>query len=207
MHIDELLKIMVEHKGSDLHIKAGVPPVIRINGQLVAAGSEPLSPDATMELAGGMLTPEQHGRVEAGCGEMDLAYSIENLARFRVNIFRQRGTVEIAVRMVPIDIPTIGSLGLPPVVNDLTGHNRGLVLVTGPTGSGKSTTLAAMIEQINISRSCHIVTIEDPIEFLYKDKKSLVSQREIGLDTDSFALALKHVLRQDPDVILIGEMR
>jgi twitching motility protein PilT len=207
MHIDELLNLMVEHKGSDLHIKAGVPPVIRINGQLVTAGNEPLSPDTTLALAGSMLSAAQRRNMEEGCYEMDLAYSIENLARFRVNIFKQCGTVEIAVRMVPIEVPALEALGLPPIVKDLTRHNRGLVLVTGPTGSGKSTTLAAMIEQINISRSCHIVTIEDPIEFLYKDKKSLVSQREIGLDTDSFASALKHVLRQDPDVILIGEMR
>ncbi len=187
VHVDELLRLVVEKKGSDLHLAAGVPPVLRIDGNLLA-------------------TDEQIRTFETEY-ELDCSYALRDVSRFRVNVYRDRGAVAGAFRVIPSKIPTIRELGLPLVLEDLSRRPRGLVLVTGPTGSGKSTTLAAMLGQINGERSEHIITIEDPIEYLHTHRRSLVNQRELGADTRTFAQALRHALRQDPDVILVGEMR
>ncbi|MBQ7568900.1 type IV pilus twitching motility protein PilT [bacterium] len=197
---------MVERGASDLHIKVGCAPMIRIDGELTPATYEMMTPERVRNLCESILTDEQKARFVAD-RELDLAYSVPGLSRFRVNIYLQRGSWAAAMRVIPSRPLTLEELKMPPIVADLSLRPRGLVLVTGPTGSGKSTTLAAMINHINENRRCHIVTCEDPIEFIHKDKNSVISQREIGADTLSFAAALKHVLRQDPDVILIGEMR
>jgi len=204
--IEDLLHLMVDRGASDLHLKAGSAPMIRVDGELTPASYEIMTPDTVRRMAESILTDEQKAKFIAD-KELDLAYSIPGLSRFRVNIYLQRGSWAAAVRVIPSRPFTIDELKLPVITKDLAMKPRGLVLVTGPTGSGKSTTLAAMINHINENRRCHIVTVEDPIEFLHKDKNSVVSQREVGADTHGFAQALKHVLRQDPDVILIGEMR
>ncbi|HMJ02251.1 MAG TPA: PilT/PilU family type 4a pilus ATPase [Conexibacter sp.] len=206
--IDAALHQLVEAGGSDLHLKAGAPPLIRVNGSLrPLPDAPPLTAEDTERVAGAMLTGEDHRAEFAAENEVDFAYAIEGLARFRVNAFHQRGTVSMVMRAIPTKIKTADELGLPPVVSELAEETRGIILLTGTTGSGKSTTLAAIIDCINSTRSKHIVTIEDPIEFLHKDKRSILNQREVGVDTTSFERALRRVLRQDPDVILIGEMR
>jgi twitching motility protein PilT len=207
--IDAALTYMVEREGSDLHLKVGSPPVARVHGDLWALqGSDSLGPEDT-EAVLHHITKEVPKALEGfqKDGEADFAYSIENLSRFRVNAFRQRGSVSIALRAIPYQVKTIEELGLPDVVRRLAEEPRGIILLTGTTGSGKSTTLAAMIDHINSTRARHIVTLEDPIEYLHRDKLSIINQREVGHDTKSFASAMRRVLRQDPDVILIGEMR
>ena len=205
--IDGLLKIMTDRGSSDLHVKAGSPPAIRLAGKLVVLNDLPtLNADQARTLAEGMMSPEQVKSFELR-HELDFAYALPSVGRFRVNVFHQRGSVGITMRRVATERSTILELGLPTVINRLADEPRGLILVTGTAGSGKTTTLAAMIDHINSTREGHIVTIEDPIEVLHADKKCIVNQREIGVDTESYADALRHVVRQDPDVILIGEMR
>ena len=206
-HIDDLLRLMLERGGSDLHITVGSPPGIRIRGELLPVESmKPLTPRDTMEMLLSLLSEEQRRRFETEL-ELDFAYSIPGVSRFRANVFQQRNSMGAVFRVIPIKIPSMEDLALPKVCRFLAERPRGLVLVTGPTGSGKSTTLAAMIDHINETRQVHIITLEDPIEFMHRNKKSFVNQREVGEDTHSFAAALKRVLRQDPDVILVGEMR
>ncbi len=205
--LHELLHVLVERGGSDLHIKVGEPPVIRIDGNLYRLSEyDVLTDEDTKRLMYSMLSEERKKIFERDL-ELDLAYMIPGLARFRVNVFKQKGHVGGAIRQIPINIQTIDDLGLPQILKQIAMRPRGFVLVTGPTGSGKSTTLAAMIDYINERRMAHIITIEDPIEFVHFDKKCCINQRELGQDTKSFAEALKHVLRQNPDVILVGEMR
>ena len=204
--IDDLLSEMMARNASDLHIKAGSPPVIRVDGELALLDEPPLTPEDTKDVAASIMTDKQIRRFSEH-NEIDFAYSAANLGRFRVNVFRQRGSISVAMRQVTTKIPSFEELHLPDIIKRLALEPRGLVLVTGTTGSGKTTTLAAMIDHINNTMRRHIVTVEDPIEVLHKDKKSIINQREIGLDTDSYATALKYVLRQDPDDILIGEMR
>jgi twitching motility protein PilT len=201
-----LLEEMVHRKASDLHITAGVPPEFRIDGAVTPSEYEVLSPDMTADLAYSVMSDDQRKRFET-TKELDFSFGIKNLSRYRANVFLQRGVVSMAIRQIPFEILQLEKLGLPPVVREFTNRIRGLVLLTGPTGSGKSTTLAAMIDKINATRQSHIMTIEDPIEYIHHHKKSIVNQREVGADTNSFPTALKYVLRQDPDVILIGEMR
>jgi twitching motility protein PilT len=191
---------------SDLHITAGLPPMVRINGEVQPLDYPPLTPNATRELIYDILSNDQRQRLENDW-ELDFSYSVPKTARFRVNVYFQRSALGAAFRAIPEVIKNISELGLPEAVEDMTEKPRGLVLVTGPTGSGKSTTLAAMIDKINETRHEHIMSVEDPIEFLHSHKKCIVNQREVNQDTKSFAQALKHVLRQDPDVILVGEMR
>jgi twitching motility protein PilT len=205
-HIDDLLRIVVEKGASDLHLCAGVPPVIRVDGRLIPTNYEKATPQDTQRLMYDILTDEQIQRFESTL-ELDFSYSLGKMARFRVNVYRDRGAVAAAFRLIPTRIPTIRELNLPPVLEELTRLPRGLIIVTGPTGSGKSTTQAAMINQINMERSVHIVTIEDPIEYLHSHRFSIINQRELGQDTKSFHNALRAVLREDPDVILVGEMR
>ncbi len=205
--LDRCLAKLCEVEGSDLHIKVGAPPRIRVNGTLYELeGEERVGPDASAEMAASIMRPDiaESFRREL---EADCAYSLPGLGRFRVNIYHQRGTVAIALRRVMPDPATIAELGLPEVVARLAEEERGLVLCTGPTGSGKTTTLAAMIEHINRTRACHVITIEDPVEILHRDKMASIEQREIGIDTRDFASALRAAMRQDPDVILVGEMR
>jgi len=206
MHIDELLKLVVKQQGSDLHMRAGEPPVIRVHGDLQRTDYPRLTRDDTKALIYDILSDERRHRFERDL-ELDMAYAIAGLARFRVNVFRQRGNVGAVFRLIPIRVQTIDELGLPQVLKRIALLPRGLVLVTGPTGSGKSTTLAGMIDHINEHRNLHIVTIEDPIEFMHSDKMAAVNQREVEIDTHTFAAALRHVMRQNPDVILVGEMR
>src|SRR5918998_530355 len=191
---------------SDLHITAGLPPMVRIHGKVEPLDYPPLTPNVTRELIYDILSNEQRQRLENEW-ELDFSYAVPNTARFRVNVYIQKGALGAAFRAIPEEIKSLSELGLPEVVDDLTEKPRGLVLVTGPTGSGKSTTLAAMIDKINDTRHEHIMSVEDPIEFLHHHKNCIVNQREVNQDTKSFAQALKHVLRQDPDVILVGEMR
>jgi twitching motility protein PilT len=205
--IDNLLELMVEHGASDLHVTVGSPPAYRVRGHIVRAeGYEPFGPDDTRSLLYRILSSEQQKHFELN-RQLDFAYSMPGLARFRVNVYFQREAVGAAFRLIPQEIKTLEELSLPPVLHMLAEKPRGLVLVTGPTGSGKSTTLAAIIDEINRTRSEHILTVEDPIEFVHRHKRCIVNQREIGPDTPSFAAALKAALRQDPDVILVGEMR
>lgn len=206
--LDEALRYLASVKGSDLHLGAGSVPIMRIDGDLrpLPGGFERFTPDALRRVLLPMLTEDQRERIEREL-ELDLAYSAEGVGRFRVNLFWQRNSLGAAFRYIDSEIRSLEDLGMPPQVRDLAFLPRGLVLVTGPTGSGKSTTLAALLDVINNERSCHIMTVEDPVEFLHRHKKSIVNQREVGSDTHSFASALKHVLRQDPDVILIGELR
>jgi twitching motility protein PilT len=205
--IDGLLKLMSDRGSSDLHVKVGSPPAVRLNGRLVILNEiGPLSAEQTAVLALGMMTDHQKQTYE-NHRELDFAYSLPGVGRFRVNVFHQRGSVGMTLRRVATDRASVEDLGMPPIVRSLADESRGLILVTGTAGSGKTTTLAAMIDHINHSREGHIVTIEDPIEVLHQDAKCIVNQREIGIDTESYADALRHVVRQDPDVILIGEMR
>jgi twitching motility protein PilT len=197
---------MTESGASDLHISTGTPPRLRVDGKLRVMDHPPLTPTDTKALCYSILTDAQKHRFEEH-NELDLSFGIKGLSRFRANIFMQRGAVAGAFRTIPFQIRTFHELGLPDIVNDLVKKPRGLILVTGPTGSGKSTTLAAMIDRINDERHEHIITVEDPIEYLHNHKKCLINQREVNADTLSFKAALKYVLRQDPDVVLIGEMR
>jgi twitching motility protein PilT len=207
MEINELLKRAHALEASDLHIKVGSPPIVRIYGELTPLVSEKkLSNEDATKIALSVMTPGQLDLFKRK-NDMDLAYSVPGLGRFRCNIFMQRGTVGLVFRVIPMRIPTIDELLLPEVIKKISMEQRGLILVTGTTGSGKSTTLASMIDLINSSRTEHIMTIEDPIEYLHRDKKSIINQREIGNDTESFSKALRQALRQDPDVILVGEMR
>lgn len=206
VEIKELLKEMIERDASDIHLKVGSPPVLRIHGGLVPMDCPVLTAPDAAKLAESIMNEKQLKRFEEK-SEVDFAYSLSGIGRFRVNIYRQRGSVSLSLRRVRVERPTIEELNLPPTLATLAEEPRGLVLVTGTAGSGKTTTLAAMIDHINRTRKSHIVTVEDPIEVLHRDDKSIISQREIGIDTDSYADALRHVVRQDPDVILIGEMR
>ena len=205
--IDDLLVTATAHFASDLHLKVGSFPIVRIGGELYPIADAPrLSPEDTLEMAFSMMSNRQKQKLK-DISEVDIAYSVKGLGRFRANIFQQRGSVSIVLRVIPDQSKDSMALGLPPVIDRIADERRGLILVTGATGSGKSTTLAAMIDRINSTRSGHIVTIEDPIEFLHRDKKAFVTQREVDVDTRSFAEALRGALRQDPDVILVGEMR
>ncbi|SNB47216.1 type IV pilus twitching motility protein PilT [Geobacter sp. DSM 9736] len=207
MELNEILTIAVKARGSDIHVKSGLPPVVRINGKLHPIPNAPrLGAEAVEAMAFGMMNSRQKQQFQDQY-EVDLAYGIPGLGRFRVSVYRQRGSISMVFRAIPITIPTLETLNLPPVLTKICSEERGLILVTGTTGSGKSTTLAGMIEYINERRSCNIITIEDPVEYLHRDKKSIISQREVGLDTLSFGSALRSALRQDPDVILVGEMR
>jgi twitching motility protein PilT len=203
----DLLTIMIERGASDLHITTGTPPQIRLHGKLTPLTQfERLTPQDTQRLAYSVLNEGQKQKFEED-NELDLSFGIQGLARFRCNVYRQRGAVASAIRVIPIKIRTFDELGLPTIVEQLADRPKGLILVTGPTGSGKSTTLAAMVDKINNERTEHIMTIEDPIEFVHHHKKCLVNQREVFSDTQSFKNALKYILRQDPDVVLVGEMR
>jgi twitching motility protein PilT len=205
--IDDLLRVATTHGASDLHIKAGTFPYMRISGELrPVVDAPPLTKEDTLDMAFSMMSNRQKQRFKE-VSEVDIAYGVSGMGRFRANIFQQRGSVGIVLRVIPDSTRSTGALGLPPVIDKVADEQRGLILVTGATGSGKSTTLAAMIDRINSTRSGHIVTIEDPIEFLHRDKRSFVTQREVDVDTRSFAEALRGALRQDPDVILVGEMR
>lgn len=204
--IEELLLLAKEKGASDLHITVGIPPKCRVHGILVSLGENKLLPSDTNRIIWPMLTDQWKQKLEKN-GEIDFSYSIPNLGRYRVNVFKQRGSYAAAIRLVGTVIPHPKTLGIPESVLELTKKKRGLVLVTGPTGSGKSTTLASLIDVININSNSHIITLEDPIEYLHQHKKSIVNQREIGLDTDSYQDALRAALREDPDVILVGEMR
>ncbi len=207
MELNDILKVGLQEKASDVHIKAGLPPIFRVSGSLIPYKNAPrLTPDMINKMAFGIMNNAQKEKFKVS-NECDLAYGVPGLGRFRVNVFQQRGTVGMVLRSIPFNIQSIDQCNLPKVVEKISSNERGLVLVTGTTGSGKSTTLASMIDFINSHRTCHIVTIEDPIEFLHRDKKSIVNQREVGFDTVGFAPALRSALRQDPDVILVGEMR
>jgi twitching motility protein PilT len=205
-NMHQLLKAMIEKGASDLHITTGTSPQLRIDGKLHPLRMPPLSPPETKQLCYSVLTDAQKHRFEEN-NELDLSFSVQKLSRFRGNVFVQRGNVSGAFRAIPYTIPNVDDLGLPKIVSELGEKPRGLILVTGPTGSGKSTTLAAIINKINMERNEHIVTVEDPIEYLHPHKGCIVNQREVGADTESFKMALKYILRQDPDVVLIGEMR
>jgi len=204
--IDQLLKEMVTNKASDLHLKSPTGPVYRIHGELVKTNSFPVTPD-DVEDAFCQIASEAQKSTFYERNEVDFAYSIPNVARFRVNVHRQRGSLSIVFRMIPFTINSIDELGLPAICKDLIMKPRGLIVVTGPTGSGKSTTLAAMVQHLNKNAKRRVITIEDPIEFIFNDENCVISQRELGADTESFASALKHALRHDPDVIIVGEMR
>jgi twitching motility protein PilT len=206
LDLQELLKDAAKKKASDLFIKANCPPAIRVNGSIKFAANTPLSADDCRTLAYSIMTHEQIGRFEHR-HELDLAFTIEDITRIRANIYQQRGAMGMVCRLIPLKIYTLEQLGMPPVLSEMTRSRQGLILVTGPTGSGKSTTLAAMIDLINSNRRSNIITIEDPIEFIHPDKMSIVSQREVGIDTDSFSDALKYMMRQNPDIILVGELR
>jgi twitching motility protein PilT len=207
MDLNEILTIAFKAKGSDVHIKTGLPPIVRIDGRLHPIPNAPrLSPDFVADSANSMMNDRQRRMFEENF-EVDLAYAVPGLGRFRVSVYRQRGTVAMVFRSIAFVIPTLEGLNLPPIIQKVCKEERGLILVTGTTGSGKSSTLAAMIGAINQSRTSNIITIEDPVEFLHRDNKSIISQREIGTDTHTFSAALKSALRQDPDVILVGEMR
>jgi len=207
VQVNDLLKIAVERGASDLHLKVGSVPMLRVRGGLMPATSDKRLDHEDMMAMAGAVIPTATREKFTDNHEIDLAYSVPGLGRFRCNAFQQRGTIGMIFRVIPMRVSTIEELALPVVLRKIAHEERGLVLVTGTTGSGKSTTLAAMIDEINSTRTSHVITIEDPIEYLHRDKKSIVSQREIGIDTDSFAKALRAALRQDPDVILVGEMR
>ncbi len=208
MHINDILKIAVERNASDVHLKVGNHPILRINGHLVPLVelNKRLMPDDTLAMALSIMSPQQKAKFKEE-RDLDMAYSIPGVGRFRVNVFYQRGSVGLVLRVIPTKIRTVKELNLPPVIEEIANEERGLILVTGTTGSGKSTTLAAMIEHINQTKRRHIVTIEDPIEYLFRDKKSIINQREVNHDVKSFLHGLREALREDPDVILVGEMR
>jgi twitching motility protein PilT len=206
VNLHQLLKTMIEKGASDMHITTGSPPLLRIDGSIVPLKLTPLGPVETKQLCFSVLTEEQRAHFEKE-NELDLSFGVKGLSRFRANIYTQRGAVAGAFRTIPFKILTFDELGLPAVISDFANKPSGLVLVTGPTGSGKSTTLAAIIDRINSEQRLHIITVEDPIEYLHPHKLSIVNQREVGTDTEGFKTALKYVLRQDPDVVLVGEMR
>jgi twitching motility protein PilT len=206
--LDAALRHLVASGGSDLHLKASAPPLARLDGELTPIpGAEPLAPEDTVGAVHAMLSDAAKLQEFEAEREVDFSYEITGVARFRVNAFHQRGNVSLVCRAIPVSIRTLDELALPSVIRELAEEERGIVLLTGTTGSGKSTTLAAMIDHVNSTQAKHIVTIEDPIEFLHQDKRSLINQREVGMDTGSFKRALRRVLRQDPDIILVGEMR
>lgn len=204
--IEQLLNLVFSKKASDLHISVGLPPIIRIDGKLIRVDHPPLTKDDVEKIVFSMLSNEQRRMLEQNW-ELDCSYGVEAIGRFRINVYRERGHYAAALRTITTDIPSFEQLGLPDIVRELAEKPRGLILVTGPTGSGKSTTLAAMIDYINTNRVEHILTIEDPIEFLHYSKRSVIHQRELGHDTRSFSNALRAALREDPDIILVGEMR
>ncbi|MFC1743213.1 type IV pilus twitching motility protein PilT [Candidatus Riflebacteria bacterium] len=204
--LNDLLNLVIENDASDLHLTVGSPPVLRVNGELQPTELDVLTPMDTRSMIYNMFNADQQKEFEDTL-ELDLSYSVHGFGRFRVNVYKQRGCIGAAFRVIPQKIPTLEDLKLPEKIADFAVLPKGLVLVTGPTGSGKSTSLAALVDEVNRNRRCHIITIEDPIEYLHFHKKSIVNQREVGHDTQEFKHALKHVLRQDPDVILIGEMR
>jgi twitching motility protein PilT len=206
MTLKQLLVEMLNRKASDLHVRVGVRPHIRVNGILEQVATEPVTIDLMDQMVAQILNEKQLERFYRK-NEMDLALSVAKLGRFRINLFRQRGTTGIAIRAVNTIVPSFEDLNLPPAIKKLAHESRGLIIVTGTTGSGKSTTLAAIIEEMNATRGLNILSVEDPIEYIYRDKKSIISQREVGGDTESFASALRHAFRQDPDVVLIGEVR
>jgi twitching motility protein PilT len=206
VELKNLLEILIEKKASDLHITTGSPPVIRIDGKLQRLNTEPLNAAETKRLCYSVLTDAQRHRFEEE-NELDFSFGIKGLSRFRGNIFVQRGAVAGAFRTIPYEILSFERLGIAPIANELIARPKGLVLVTGPTGTGKSTTLASMIQKINNERYAHVITVEDPIEYLHSHNKCIVNQREVNSDTKTFAEALRHILRQDPDIILVGEMR
>ncbi len=206
MNLREMLNEMFERGASDLHLSAGVPPVLRVDGQIVPMEEEKIAPEISRKLAYSIMNEEQRSRFEQ-TKELDFSFGIPNLSRFRANVYMQRGVVSMAIRQIPFEILSFEDLGMPETVRAFAKQTQGLILVTGPTGSGKSTTLASMVDWINENRNGHIITIEDPIEYLHQHKNCIVNQREVRADTESFEVALKHVLRQDPDTILIGEMR
>ncbi len=205
--MNDILAIGMKAKGSDIHIKTGLPPIVRIDGKLHPVPNAPrLTPDAVSAMAMAIMSERQRKQFEDNF-EVDLSYGVPGLGRFRVSVYSQRGTVAMVFRAISMGVPSMEALNLPPIMKKIAMEERGLILVTGTTGCGKSTSLAAMVDYINDQRTCNIITIEDPVEYLHRDKKSLISQREVGFDTMSFAGALKGALRQDPDVILVGEMR
>jgi len=207
MHVNDLLKLAVDKGASDLHLKVGTFPTCRVHGRLTrVTGDKKLDHEDLVEMAASIMSATQRQRFK-DAQEIDLAYSVPGLGRFRCNVFQQRGTIGMVLRVIPFRVKTIDELGLPAVLKKIAEEERGMVLVTGTTGSGKSTTLAGMIDHINSTRSSHVITIEDPIEYLHKDSEAIITQREIGVDTRSFAYALRSALRQDPDVVLVGEMR
>jgi twitching motility protein PilT len=207
MHVNDLLKIAVEHGASDLHLKVGSYPMMRVRGALTPASEERrLDHEDTVAMAAAVMSTAQRQKFKDS-QEIDLAYSVPGLGRFRCNVFQQRGTIGMVLRVIPMTIKTVEELGLPIVLKRIAEEERGLVLVTGTTGSGKSTTLAALVDHVNNTRCAHIMTVEDPIEFLHRDNRAIINQREVSVDTRSFAHALRSALRQDPDVILVGEMR
>ena len=206
MVIEDLLKELMEKGGSDLHISSKLPPVFRVDGKLIRSEHEPLTPEGVENLLFPMMSNEQRRHLEQEW-ELDFSYGIEGIGRFRVNFYKDKGSYAAAFRTIATKAPQLEELGMPPIVTQIAEKPRGLVLVTGPTGSGKSTTLAAMIDYINRTRAEHILTIEDPVEFVHTSKTSIIHQRELGMDTRSFANALKSALREDPDIILVGEMR
>jgi len=206
VNLRDSLEIMMKKKASDLHITVGTPPQLRVDGKLQKLPMESLTPEETKKLAYSIMSEKQRQKFEEK-SELDLSFGIENLSRYRCNVFMQRGNVAIAIRQIPFRVPSFEELGLTKVVSEFANLPRGLVLITGPTGSGKSTTLAAIIDKINRERNLHIITVEDPIEYLHRHNSSLINQREVYSDTQSFGSALKYALREDPDVVLIGEMR
>jgi len=207
MHVNDLLKLAVEHGASDLHLKVGSYPMMRVRGDLVPASEDQrLGHEDTVAMAAAVMSTAQRQKFKDS-QEIDLAYSVPGLGRFRCNVFQQRGTIGLVLRVIPHGIKSVEDLGLPIVLKRIAEEERGLVLVTGTTGSGKSTTLAALVDHVNATRCSHVMTVEDPIEFLHRDNRSIINQREVSVDTRSFAHALRSALRQDPDVILVGEMR
>lgn len=206
MTLTQLLEEMIQKKATDLHLTVGVPPVFRVDGELIRSNYEILTPQAVEQLAYSILNDRQKKKFEME-QELDLAFGIHGLSRFRGNCFLQRGCVAMALRVIPWEIRSFAQLGLPPIMAELAARPKGLVLITGPTGSGKSTTLATMIDKINNERRSHIITVEDPVEYIHQHKKCIVNQRQLEADTKSFQNALKYALRQDPDVVLVGEMR
>ena len=206
VHLDDLLREGCERGSSDLHLTVGLPPVVRVDGSLAYLSYQPLSPTETQRLVYDILTNDQVQHFES-VRELDFSYGVKGVGRFRVNVYKQRGSVGVALRTIPDRIPTFEQLNLPAILRELSRKHSGLILVTGPTGSGKSTTIACMIDTINSERPVHIMTMEDPIEYLHRHKRGMINQRELNTDTDSFANALRAVLREDPDVIVIGEMR
>jgi len=207
MDLNTIIKTAYENNASDIHVTAGTPPVIRCSGELLRLGEEKLMPDDTVAIANEIFKIADYSKRFEENGEVDFSFAVAEYGRFRANIYKQRGSTAIAIRLIPKEIPKVQALGLPDAVVKLANKSRGLVLVTGPTGAGKSTTLAALVDTINEQKNSHIITLEDPIEYLHKHKTGIVNQREIGIDSHSFASALRSALREDPDVIMIGELR